>query len=90
DYLRRRVDGALGSAYEFIETDVLDRSWYSWSQWFSLTGANLELKPSLRFNHYTETIAAARAGQGISLGWRMLVGTFLEDGTLVQVACVAS
>ncbi|MGO7389053.1 LysR family transcriptional regulator, partial [Rhizobium ruizarguesonis] len=31
-----------------------------------------------------ETIAAARAGQGIALGWRMLVGTFLEDGTLVQ------
>ncbi|TBY56269.1 LysR family transcriptional regulator [Rhizobium leguminosarum bv. viciae] len=85
DYLRRRGDGPPGPLDEFIETDVLDRSWYSWAQWFSLTGANIEIKPSLRFNHYTETIAAARAGQGIALGWRMLVGTFLEDGTLVQV-----
>ncbi|MBY4609070.1 LysR family transcriptional regulator [Rhizobium sp. 9T] len=84
DYLNRRADGPLGSADEFIETDVLDRSWYSWSQWVSLTGANIEIKPSLRFNHYTETIAAARAGQGIALGWRMLIGTFLEDGTLVS------
>ncbi|ARO34097.1 LysR family transcriptional regulator protein (plasmid) [Rhizobium sp. NXC14] len=84
DYLRRRGNGPLGSTDEFIETDVLDRSWYSWSQWVSLTGANIEVKPSLRFNHYTETIAAARAGQGIALGWRMLVGTFLEDGTLVS------
>ncbi|MBX5151128.1 LysR substrate-binding domain-containing protein [Rhizobium lentis] len=84
DYLRRRGNGPLGSTDEFIETDVLDRSWYSWSQWVQLTGANIEVKPSLRFNHYTETIAAARAGQGIALGWRMLVGTFLEDGTLVS------
>ncbi|MBB3916696.1 LysR substrate-binding domain-containing protein [Rhizobium fabae] len=86
DYLKRRGDGSLGGADEFIETDVVDRSWYSWSQWFSLTGDHVEFKPSLRFNHYTETIAAARAGQGIALGWRMLIGTFLEDGTLVQAS----
>ncbi|SCB61793.1 DNA-binding transcriptional regulator, LysR family [Rhizobium aethiopicum] len=84
DYLRRRGSGSLRASDEFIETDVLDRSWYNWSQWVSLTGANIEVKPSLRFNHYTETIAAARAGQGIALGWRMLIGTFLEDGTLVS------
>ncbi|WP_064713209.1 LysR substrate-binding domain-containing protein [Rhizobium bangladeshense] len=84
DYLRRRGSGPLGAADEFIETDVLDRAWYSWSQWVSLSGAGIEIKPSLRFNHYTETIAAARAGQGIALGWRMLIGTFLEDGTLVR------
>ncbi|MDO3436659.1 LysR substrate-binding domain-containing protein [Rhizobium sp. CBN3] len=84
DYLRRRGDGPLGPADEFIETDVVDRSWYNWSQWVSLTGSSIEVKPSLRFNHYTESIAAARAGQGIALGWRLLVGTFLEDGTLVR------
>ncbi|WP_368516819.1 LysR substrate-binding domain-containing protein, partial [Rhizobium sp.] len=33
----------------------------------------------------TETIAAARAGQGIALGWRLLVQTFLNDGTLVAL-----
>ncbi|AIC30952.1 LysR family transcriptional regulator protein (plasmid) [Rhizobium etli bv. mimosae str. IE4771] len=86
DHLRRRGDGPLGSADEFIETDVLDRSWYGWAQWVSLTGGNIEINPSLRFNHYTESIAAARAGQGIALGWRMLIGTFLEDGTLVPAS----
>ncbi|RUL97997.1 LysR substrate-binding domain-containing protein [Rhizobium chutanense] len=84
DYLRRRGDGPLGSSDEFIETDVVDRSWYNWSQWVALTGSRIEVKPSLRFNHYTESVAAARAGQGVALGWRLLVGTFLEDGTLVR------
>ena len=86
DHLRRRGNGPLGSADEFIETEVIDRSWYGWAQWVSLTGGNIEVKPSLRFNHYTESIAAARAGQGIALGWRMLIGTFLEDGTLVSAS----
>ncbi|KAA1184864.1 LysR family transcriptional regulator [Rhizobium tropici] len=83
DYLRRRLSGELSEIDEFIETDVHDRSWLSWPQWVEETGRALRIKPHLRFNHYTEAIAAARAGQGIALGWRLLVQTFLDDGTLV-------
>lgn len=83
DYLKRRAPGPLSSADEFIETDVEDRSWLSWSQWFSSGGIGFDLRPSLRFSHYTETVFAARAGQGLALGWGALIRTFLDDGTLL-------
>lgn len=85
DYFRRRSSSGLSGADEFIETDAQERSWLSWSQWAEQTGRSLRIKPHLRFNHYTETIAAARAGQGIALGWSLLVRTFLDDGTLVAL-----
>ncbi|GES51237.1 MULTISPECIES: LysR substrate-binding domain-containing protein [Rhizobium] len=85
DYYRRRPTAQMSDADEFIETDAHDRSWLSWTQWVQETGRALRIKPHLRFNHYTEAIAAARAGQGIALGWRLLVQTFLEDGTLVAL-----
>lgn len=75
----------LSDADEFIETDAHDRSWMSWAQWVEETGRRLRTKPQLRFNHYTEAIAAARAGQGVALGWYLLVQTFLKDGTLVAL-----
>ncbi|MCS4094032.1 LysR substrate-binding domain-containing protein [Rhizobium sp. BK176] len=85
DYLARRAAPGLSDADEFIETDAQDRSWLSWSQWSDETGRNLRVKPTLRFNHYTESIAAARAGQGVALGWSLLIQTFLDDGTLVAL-----
>jgi DNA-binding transcriptional LysR family regulator len=39
----------------------------------------------LRFSHYTEAITAARAGQGVALGWDTLIKTFLADGSLVKL-----
>lgn len=85
DYMTRRPEGRLSPLDEFIETDAADTSWYSWSNWLLQSGRDLQIRPSLRFNHYTETIAGARAGQGVALGWGVLVRTFLEDGTLVAV-----
>ncbi|EPE96630.1 LysR substrate-binding domain-containing protein [Rhizobium grahamii] len=85
DYFRRRPGSKLSDTDEFIETDAQDRSWLSWSRWSDETGRNLRVKPTLRFNHYTESIAAARAGQGVALGWRLLIQTFLDDGTLIAL-----
>lgn len=85
DYLDRRGNGPLAATDEFIETDAEDRSWLSWGQWLAELGVHFEVKPSLRFSHYTETIFAARAGQGVALGWGTLVQTFLDDGTLVAL-----
>jgi DNA-binding transcriptional LysR family regulator len=85
DYLKNRVAGPLSPADEFIETEVPDRSWVSWGRWLGERGTAFDVKPSLRFNHYTEAIAAARAGQGVALGWGVLVRTFLNDGTLVPL-----
>jgi len=85
DYLRRRATRELSASDDFIETDAEDRSWLSWSRWAQKSASAFEIRPSLRFNHYTETIAAARAGEGLALGWRVLVQTFLDDGTLVAM-----
>ncbi len=85
EYFKRRIAGPLSEKDDFIETDAVDRSWLSWTHWLAKSGAAFEARPSLRFNHYTETIFAARAGQGVALGWSALVQTFLDDGTLVAL-----
>ena len=59
--------------------------WLTWSVW--LESAELaELKPagSLRFSHYDQVIGAALAGQGVALGRRPLVTSFIADGSLVE------
>jgi LysR family glycine cleavage system transcriptional activator len=72
--------------YELIETDVPNRSWYRWADWFARLGRKPNaLRSLLRFSHYTETISAARAGQGVALGWETLIKTHLADGSLVKV-----
>lgn len=72
--------------FDLIEQDVPDRSWYRWSDWFAQTGSNPpNALPSLRFTYLTEVLAAARAGEGIAMGWRMLLGDMLPSGALVRV-----
>src|SRR5262245_19865437 len=53
---------------DLIGQDAVDRTWYSWADWFSragITAANSQ--PALRFNNYSEALQAARAGHGIAL-----------------------
>lgn len=85
DYLARRAEGPLSRLDEFIEAEVEDRGWYSWSQWLSETGQETFIRPSLRFNHYTEAISSTRSGQGVALGWGMLVDDFLAEGSLIRL-----
>ncbi|MDO9415990.1 LysR substrate-binding domain-containing protein [Pararhizobium sp.] len=78
-----------GGDYELIETDVPNRSWYRWPDWFERLGQKPRvLRSTLRFSHYTETISAARAGQGMALGWDALIRPFLEDGSLIKVGAI--
>jgi LysR family glycine cleavage system transcriptional activator len=76
----------LRSPADLIEHDVSDRGWHSWASWFARAGAKAPTpSPSLRFNHYTDALEAAKAGQGVVLGWNVLVSRFLEDGSLVRL-----
>lgn len=75
--------------FDLIEQDVPDRSWYRWSDWFAETGSRpLYPVPTLRLTYFTDTLAAARAGEGIAMGWRMLLGDALQTGALVKVGAV--
>lgn len=72
--------------FDLIEQDVPDRSWYRWSDWFAETGSRpAHAQPALRFTYLTDALAAARAGEGIAMGWNMLLGTALKDGSLIRV-----
>lgn len=73
-------------AFDLIEQDVPDRSWYRWADWFAQTGTRpRQASATLRFTYFTDTLAAARAGAGIAMGWRMLLGDDLASGVLVRV-----
>ena len=75
--------------YDLISTVSDERSWYTWQDWFTAVGLRRKvLPPALEFNHFTQTLYAARAGQGIALGWELLVRTFLDDGTLIRLGDV--
>jgi LysR family glycine cleavage system transcriptional activator len=74
------------ASHDLIATESAVRSWYSWQDWFRAVGLPFRPgPPALSFNHFPGTLYAARAGQGIALGWELLVQTFLEDGTLVRL-----
>lgn len=73
-------------ALPLINLEWLDPAWLSWSRWAALAGLpDPGSRGELRFNHYTDAVYAAVAGQGAVLGWRRLVGGFLADGRLVRL-----
>lgn len=90
DYLRRNDLSAFPDCrVDLIEHDVPDRSWYRWTDWFAQTGTKpREKTPAMRFSYFTDAVCAARAGEGVILGWRMLVGKSLQAGELVQIGDV--
>lgn len=69
-----------------IGSDVPDPCWISWPDWFELAGLGRRSpRMALQFNHYTDSIAAAVAGQGVALGWDLIVEDLLESGQLVRL-----
>ena len=61
------------------ETPTID-----WAPWLEIMGlADLRMKSTLRFTHYTDAVAAAVAGQGVVIGRLPLLDELLNDGRLV-------
>ncbi len=70
-----------------IASDARDWSWITWNAWFAHQGLAGEPRHlHLRCNAYTDAIYAAIAGQGVTLGWRHLIGDALRDGRLVRLS----
>lgn len=58
--------------------------WMSWRVWLTEKGVDLPMEhQDMIMNDYYSVLQAARAGQGIALGWRHLVDGYLEDGSLL-------
>ena len=85
------VAARFGTAEQFfrapsglIEHDTSNREWNSWKQWFAHACPGVKIPAAnMRFNHYADALEAAKAGQGIVLGWNVLVQRYLRDGSLV-------
>lgn len=61
------------------ETPTLD-----WEPWLEIMQIkDLRMKSTVRFNHYTDAVAAATAGQGVVIGRMPLLAELLRDGRLV-------
>lgn len=83
---RDPADVFASGDYELIEHEVPDRSWYQWADWFRRARiAARHVQPSLSVKHFSEALQAARAGQGLALGWGLLAQGFLDDGSLVRM-----
>ena len=62
------LDAFPDCAFDLIEQDVPDRAWIRWTDWFAQTGARpAQARASLRFTYFTDTLAAARAGDAAAL-----------------------
>ena len=56
----------------------------SWRVWLTEKDVDLPMEhQDMIMNDYYSVLQAARAGQGVALGWRHLVDGYLDDGSLV-------
>ncbi|MCW1920300.1 LysR substrate-binding domain-containing protein [Rhodobacter sp. KR11] len=73
-----------------IACDMVNPAWMPWRSWaraLSL-GPGLERRAEespLRFNHYSDTVQAALNGEGVTMGWGVLLSEHLAAGRLVRV-----
>lgn len=73
-----------------IASDMVNPAWMPWRVW----ARTLQLGPALeraadqsrlRFNHYSDTVQAALNGEGVTMGWAVLLSDLLRDGRLVRI-----
>jgi DNA-binding transcriptional LysR family regulator len=73
-----------------IASDVVNPAWMPWRQWAKSLRLGPELarmadQSRMRFNHYSDTVQAALNGEGVTMGWAVLLSDYLKDGRLVKV-----
>ncbi|HSF93503.1 MAG TPA: LysR substrate-binding domain-containing protein [Thermohalobaculum sp.] len=71
--------------HALLELEDVRWDWMNWRGWLSWAGVHRPAaREPLRINAYPLVIEAAKAGQGIALGWRRLVDSELASGALVR------
>ncbi|SLN16398.1 Glycine cleavage system transcriptional activator [Roseovarius albus] len=61
------------------------RDWLHWADFLKTHGIDNPPNPKLTFDSYAIAIEAARLGQGILLGWQLVLDQHLQDGSLQPV-----
>lgn len=74
------------SRLPLIASDQPDPTWLGWRQWFLAAGfGKISRVSPPQFNHYTDSISAAMIGEGVALGWGILMERILAQGQLVRL-----
>ena len=73
-----------------IACDIVNPAWMPWRAWARARqlGPALERRADqsqLRFNHYSDTVQAALNGEGVTMGWDVLLSDHLREGRLVRI-----
>lgn len=69
-----------------LHGDQGDRQWMSWTTWLGTFGLTDPTGPRrVVFNNYPMVLRQALAGNGVALGWRVLVDELVETGMLTVV-----
>lgn len=80
------VEPARLAALPLIANEARDPSWTGWEGWLAAAGVTARPpRPALRFSHYSDCVYAAIAGEGVALGWRLLLDRPLADGRLTRL-----
>jgi DNA-binding transcriptional LysR family regulator len=70
-----------------LHMDNRDPRWLDWPRWCQLAGLCAPPRsPRFHYNNYPLTLNAATEGKGLALGWHGLIGSLLEEGTLVGLS----
>lgn len=73
-----------------IASDIVNPTWMPWRSWAKTVGLGPALGKAsdlskLRFNHYSDTVQAAINGEGVTMGWQVLLSNQLREGILVRI-----
>ena len=90
DRLGIRAETADIVTLPLIASDLTNPAWMPWRSWAKSLGLGPALGRAadhsrLRFNHYSDTVQAALNGEGVTMGWAVLLSDLLRSGRLVRV-----
>lgn len=72
-------------AMPFLRPARAPRGWATWHDWFDTAGYPSPRPRYVGIEDYVYLLEAAVAGEGLALGWRHFVDSYLNAGTLVAV-----
>lgn len=71
--------------FPLLEFAPTRRDWLHWPDFLKVHGIGTPPKPKTTFDSYAIAIEAARLGQGILLGWEIVVAPHLNSGALTTI-----
>jgi DNA-binding transcriptional LysR family regulator len=70
----------------FLHVTQRHEAWIDWADWGRMAGLDIDFsRHTIMYSNYFMAVESTLKGQGVTLGWRILVDQFLARGELVQM-----